>query len=385
MKTIVWCIAIVFLTTLLNFWRFRYYLGVNPYVHHEQTTGTAININQVHYSLDQFQQTLVETIATSKESVVSIVVTKDFAYYYNSNPFSYFEDFFGWGNAWGQVVTWSREIGGGSGIFVHKDWYILTNKHVVNDPEAKYTVIFSNGKTAEAKKVWLDPKIDIAIIQIKNPEGYEAKPALALSIDDEVKVGQFAIAVGNTLAQYRNSVTLGIISGRNRQLWVENGNIYAGLYQTDTAISQGNSGGPLFDINGRVMGINTAVSSVWSNIGFAIPVTQEFINATLSSIQQYGKIVRPFLGIQYQDLSPSIAQELNISQEYGVYIQEIVANSPVAQEGIQKGDVLVSLDGKKIDENYPFLYQLYTHEVGDRVNVAVVRDGQEKKVEVVLE
>lgn len=370
----------------MNFGWFRFYLGVNPYQKLlEQSSGTEIKIEQVHYSLDQFQQSLVETVEKSKESVVSIVVSKDFAYYYNNNPFSFFEDFLGWTSwPWWQVVTGTREIGGGSGIYVEKNGYILTNKHVVNDPEAKYTVIFSNGKTVDAEQVWLDPKIDIAVIKIKNPDWFEPKSALAVSIDDEVKVGQFAIAVGNTLAQYRNSVTFGIISGRNRQLWVENGNVYAWLYQTDTAISQGNSGWPLFDINGRVVGINTAVSAVGSNIWFAIPITQEFINATLASIQKYGKITRPFLGIQYVDLNSSLAQELKISQERGIFVKDMVQNSPALQAWLQPGDVIISLNGKNIDDEYPFLYQLYTHSAWDILSLGVVSNGQERKVQITI-
>lgn len=398
MQGVLTLICVVLVTTLLNFGWFRFYLGINPYQQAIQpTTGTEIKINQVHYSLDQFQQSLVDSIEKSKDSVVNIVVTKDFAYYYNNNPFSFFEDFFGNGNTgWWQVVTGSKEIGWWSGIFVatddgsssvsewnsNKNGYILTNKHVVHDPEAKYTVIFANGKTATVEQVWLDPKIDIAVIKIKNPDWFTPQSALAVSIDDEVKVGQFAIAVGNSLAQYKNSVTFGIISGRNRQLWTENGNVYAWLYQTDAAISQGNSGGPLFDINGRVMGINTAVSAVGSNIGFAIPVTQEFINATLQSIEKYGKISRPFLWIQYLDLNPNLAKELFLTYEQGILVQDVIPNSPAAQAWLQSGDIITSVNEKLIDDSYPFLYQLYTHDAGDILSLTVVSNGVERKLQI---
>lgn len=387
MKYIFIIVCVIILTTILNFGWFRYYLWINPYqTYNQYASGTEIKINQVYYSLNQFQQSLIESVEKSKESVVSIVVTKDFAYYYNSNPFSLFEDFFSTDTvSWWQFMTGSREVGGWSGIYISKDWYILTNKHVVNDPQAKYTVIFSNGKTAEAEQVWLDPQIDIAVIKITNPIGFKAEPAIVLSLFDEVHVWQFAVAIGNTLAQYRNSVTFGIISWRNRQLDVKDWNIYVGLYQTDTAISQGNSWGPLFDINGRVLGINTAVSAVWSNIGFAIPVTQEFINATIKSIQNYWKIVRPFLGIQYIDINPSVAQKLNISFEKGVYIQEVLENSLASKVWIQKGDIIISLNNKQIDDEYPFLYQLYTHEVWDILSLSVVRDWQEKKLDIRIE
>lgn len=387
MKYIWTLLLVIIITTLLNFGWFRFYLWINPYqTNNKYTTGTEIKINQVHYSLDQFEQSLIDTIETSKNSVVSIIVSKDFAYYYNNSPFTFFDKFFANDSVWWwQVITGSREIWGWSGIFVSKDGYIITNKHVVNDPEAKYTIIFSNGDTAETEQVWLDSKIDIALLKIKNPDYYKIKPAFAVNLSDEVHVGQFAIAIGNTLAQYRNSVTFGIISWRNRHLDVKDGNIYAGLYQTDTAISQGNSWGPLLNINGHVIGINTAVSAVWSNIGFAIPITQEFINATIASVQRYGKIVRPFLGIQYIDWNTSNTKEFKKILEKGIYIQEVIENSPSSKAWLQKGDIVITLNSKNIDEEYPFLYQLYTHEVWDILKLWVIRDWQEKVIELRIE
>lgn len=329
----------------------------------------------IQYTLKSFEDALVDTVGRVKQSVVSIVITKDLASYRANAPMR-----FGSENLPQKTV-----VGGWSGIFVHKDGYVITNKHVVEDPDAQYSVIFSDGRTVTWQQVRMDPVLDIAVIRISDiGEVASIEPATIISRDDEVNVWQFAIAIGNALAEYQNSVTLGIISGRNRSLGSQNRNLYAWLYQTDTPINQWNSGWPLLDINGRVIWINTAISAEWSNIGFAIPITQQFVDATIKSIQTYNTISRPFIGIQYADLNPQVAQELKVVQTKWVYVAEVVDKTAAAIAGIKKNDVVTAINGKIIDDEYPFLYQLYTFAPGDTVKLTIIRDGMPKEVEISL-
>ncbi len=330
---------------------------------------------KITYDLSSFETALVDTVSRVKQSVVSIVITKDLASYRLNSPLRFVPN----------DLPQKTVVGGWSGIFVHKDGYILTNKHVVEDPDAQYSVIFSDGITVTWKQVWMDPVLDIAVLKIADlPAWLSVVPAQAISRDDEVSVWQFAIAIGNALAEYQNSVTLGIISWRNRSLGTQNKNLYAWLYQTDTPINQWNSWGPLLDIRGRVIWINTAVSAEWSNIGFAIPITQQFVDATIKSIQTYNKILRPFIGIQYADLNAQVAQELGVEQTKGIYVAEVVEGTAAALAGIKKDDVITAINGKVIDDEYPFLYQLYTFVPGDTVKLTVVRDGMPKEIQISL-
>ena len=189
---------------------------------------------QGSYDLQAFEQELTDIIHSSKQSVVSIVATKDFLLYYG-DP--------GQRGVRGQPSRQRAEIGGGSGIFAQQDGYIITNKHVVEDPTADFLVVFADNSTANVTDIRLDPLIDIAVVKVE-PSSIptDAQPARFADFDRDIRVGQITIAIGNALNEYQNSVTLGIVSGRNRKLRGLDNNVYAGLYQTDTAISQGNSG-----------------------------------------------------------------------------------------------------------------------------------------------
>lgn len=341
---------------------------------------TSISITPVNYSFRQFEDALVESIAMNKKSVVSIIASKDFAYYYSNNPFRWNEE-----DTEPQIIQERREVGGGSWIFVHQDGYILTNRHVVNDDDATYTIVFYDWSIAQVEQIRRDPILDLAVAKIDAsllPD--DITPATILWLQQPVKIGQFTYAIGNTLAQFQNSVTLGIISGRNREIAVDERNIYVGLYQTDTPISMGNSGGPLFDIDGQVIWINTAVSAIGENIGFALPITQEFMDATLASIKEYNQIHRPLIGIRSRFLTKSLAQELDIDIDRGMYINEVVPNSPAAIAGLQIGDVLTAINGLEITDEYPLLYQLYTYKPEQTITLTIIRNNQEREVELDL-
>ncbi len=334
-------------------------------------------------SLRDFQANLVDIIAQSKKSVVSVVATKDVTFINASDPFDFFFNERRWW--WQDSITQRQEVWGGSWIYADKRGYIVTNKHVVDDVKADYSVIFADGSTAKVEKARLDPVIDVAVLKISPADvPAESEPASFMPFKQEVPVGSLTVAIGNTLNEYQNSVTLGIISGRDRRLFSDNENIYAWLYQTDTAISQGNSGWPLIGIDGKVIGINTAISAIGNDIGFSIPVSDEFVQATLSSIQENDAIVRPFIGIQYVDIDRKTQEELKISEKKWVAVMEVVSGWAADQAGIKKNDIITAIDGTPIDEKNPFLYQLFTHKPGEEIIVSLKRWGEEKTVRVTL-
>lgn len=311
-----------------------------------------------NFGLKDLENELITTSDLVKDSVVSIAASKDFILYD------------------GRRATWlvEQEIWWWSGIIVSQNWYILTNKHVVEDADASYTIIFSDGERVEADRVRLDANLDIAVLKISADKVGERLVASIIPFGQKVQVGQFALAIWNALAEFQNSVTFGVVSGNNRKLTIDNENIYAWLLQTDTSISEWNSGGPLFNLDGEVIGINTAVSAYGENIWFAIPITHEFVTATLSSIQKYDDLVRPFVWVRYVDLNREIAQELELNRYFGTYIAEIVANSPADQAWLQINDIITHINNVPIDANNTFLYQLFTQSPGDSINVSYSRD-----------
>lgn len=351
---------------------------VTPQASTPWSTNT-ISITPVNYTFRQFEDALVESVAQNKQSVVSIIATKDFAYYYSNDPFRYGS------SEEPKVIQERREVGGWSGIFVHRDGYIVTNRHVIDDADATYTAVFYDGSTAPIEKIRRDPLLDMAVVKIAETTiAEDITPASILWLQQPVQIWQFTYAIGNTLAQFQNSVTLGIISGRNREVAVDERNMYVGLYQTDTPISMGNSGGPLFNIDGQVIGINTAVSAVWQNIGFALPITQEFIDATIASIQEYDQIHRPFIGIRSRFLTKSVAQELQLETDTGMYITELVPDAPAEKAWLHVWDILVAINWLAITDEYPLLYQLYTYKPEQAITVTLIRNNQEREVELKL-
>ena len=321
-------------------------------------------------SLISFEEWLVDVIDAVSPSVVNIIANQDF-------------EFLQRGNFGIQPRTWTRQLWGWSGFIVSRDGYIITNRHVVDDQRLRYSVVYEDGSATEIDEIRLDPSLDIAVIKVaSNSLPEQALAIRAIALDESVSLGQFAFAIWNTLAEFQNSISFGIVAWRNRTIDIGMSNRYAWLYQTDASISQWNSGWPLFTIDGKVIGVNTAVSALWENIGFAIPITQEFIDATFESVRQYGEIRRPFIGIRYVDLDPQNAQEFDVEQTQWVLVQEVVSGSSADRSGIQSGDILVSVDWKMIDDEYPLQYQLFTKLPNESLTVKIIRDQQE--LEVVL-
>lgn len=292
-------------------------------------------------------------------------------------------------NIYGQVY----ETGGaGTGFIITSDGLILTNKHVVGDANADYTVIMSDGKIYDAKVKSQDPLQDLAVLKI------DAKnlPVVELGDSNDVKVGQWVVAIGNALGRFENSVTAGIISARNRTIEASdasgfNSEVIDNVFQTDAAINSGNSGGPLVNLKGQVIGINTAVASGAQSIGFAIPINTA--KTAIESIKSTGKIVRPYLGVRYVQITKDIATQNQLKYDYGALVSRgsgmgefaVVPGSPADKAGIQENDIILEVNGERIDQNNSLIKLLQQYKVGETVELKVSSKGSEKTVKVQLE
>lgn len=275
----------------------------------------------------------------------------------------------------------------GSGFIVSNDGMIVTNKHVVADTSGKFQVITANNKQYDAQKIYRDPINDLAIIKIDPSQNLEntLKPVV-LGNSDNLEVGQFVIAIGTALGEFRNTVTTGVVSGLGRGITA--GDEFQGfteqlnnVIQTSAAINPGNSGGPLLNSSGEVIGINTAVSQAGQNIGFAIPVN--VIKDSLNNFNQSGKFNRPYLGVAYKFITKDVAIVNTLPQ--GAYVQQVVSGSPADQAGLKAGDVITKFDNKTIDDGSNSLALLIaSKKVGDSISLTLIREGKTMDVTATL-
>lgn len=281
----------------------------------------------------------------------------------------------------------------GTGMIVTSDGLILTNRHVVDDLNATYTVITNDGKSYPGKVVSRDIANDVAFVRIT---ATGLKP-VSLADSGSVKVGQKVVAIGNALGQFQNSVTEGIISGMSRGVeagdpsgFYRSSEQLQNLLQTDAAINSGNSGGPLVNLDGQVIGMNTAVAGQGAqNIGFAIPVND--IKPLLDSVRSKGRIVRAYLGVRYVALDQQTAQANKLTVTNGAWIQAsddanpgVVADSPAAKAGLKEGDIITKINNDKIDSTHSLQSIIGKHKSGDKVKLTVVRDGKTQTIEATL-
>lgn len=289
----------------------------------------------------------------------------------------------------GQVM---EETGGGTGFIVTSDGLIVTNKHVVSSDQTAYTVVTADGKKYDGKVLARDPLNDLAILSI------DAKGLSTVEFgdSDDLQVGQWVVAVGNALAQFDNSVTVGVISAKNRQISAGDSTgtsteTLSELLQTDAAINSGNSGGPLVNLKGQVIGINTAVASNAQGIGFAIPINQIKNAIDFSTVRKTGKIVRPYFGIRYIQITPDIAKRADLAIDYGVYVYSssslqpaVVTGSPADKAGIKAGDIITEVDGVKINDQRTLNSILLKYKPGQEVEIKYVRGKDEKTTKLTL-
>jgi serine protease Do len=271
----------------------------------------------------------------------------------------------------------------GSGVFISPEGYILTNNHVVADVK-EVSIILSDGSQQKATIVGADPYADLAVLKT---DGHP--PAVAvMGNSDVLRPGESVIAIGSPLGDFKNTVTVGVVSATGRAIDSGQGYLIEGLIQTDAAINQGNSGGPLVNLAGQVIGINTLVvrssntGAVAEGLGFAIPINAA--RAVAEQIMQKGYFARPYLGIRYQSITPEVAQAYNLPVEWGVYITNVVAGSPAAKAGLQPDDIVTKIGNTAIDETHSYLNSLFQYQPGDTVTVTFVRNRQQMQVEVKL-
>jgi S1-C subfamily serine protease len=339
------------------------------------------------------ESAVISTVEKATPGVVSIVVSKDVSKLRNffDDPFAFGPFFYPFDNKNDSGSMERMEIGGGSGFIVATDGTIVTNKHVVSDEDADYTVITSDAEEHKADVIARHPTMDIALLKI---EGSNFS-AIELGESDNLKVGQSVIAIGNPLGEFSNSASLGIISGLKRDIVAGSGmgdsEKLMGIIQTDAAINPGNSGGPLLDISGKVIGINVAVAQGAENIGFALPIN--LVKNTIEQVKNSGKISVPFLGVRYAIVTESIQKENNLPFEYGALVIRgekitdlaVTPASPADKVGIVENDIILEIAGEKITEKKTLSDLISQHEVGEDVAVKVWHKGEIKEIQIKLE
>ncbi len=327
------------------------------------------------------ESAVIDVVNKASPSVVTVGIqtTQQSAY----SPFGSFFDPFGFFNVQPQQPeskTIEQDIG--SGFIIDPSGLIVTNKHVVSDTQATYQVfVQGNDKPFPVEKIYRDPANDLAILKINAGD----LKALELGDSSNLKVGQFVIAIGTALGEFRNTVTTGVVSGLGRG--ISAGSPYEGyaerldnVIQTDAAINPGNSGGPLFNSTGQAIGINVAVAQGGQNIGFALPIN--LVKESLDNFNNTGQFDRSFLGIRYKIISKDLAVMNDLPQ--GAYVVEVVQGSPAEKAGIVQGDIISKVDGQNIDENKDLVTVIQTLKAGQKVSVEYYHGKDLKTVDVTL-
>lgn len=281
---------------------------------------------------------------------------------------------------WGARVVQPKSSG--SGVIISEDGYIVTNQHVVENQQS-LEVVFSDGSKASARLIGADSYVDTAVIKVDG-----SVPAVAEFGDSAgLRPGETVIAIGSALGDFKNTVTVGVVSATGRNLDSGNGYTLEGLVQTDAAINHGNSGGPLVNVLGQVVGINTAIvrgddssGDVAEGLGFAIPANTS--KDAASQIIQTGRVARAYLGIRSQTITPEMAGANGLPMEWGVYVQSVNRGTPAEQAGLLAGDIITQIGRDKIDEDTTFTNALLHHKPGERATLQVWRNGKTLSLDV---
>lgn len=361
-----------------------------------------------YFSEIPYEQAIINASKNVSPSVVSIIVSKMVPIYEqqfidpfdgnNAGPLSEFFDF-----KIPQYVEKEsklQEVGQGSGFIVSADGMVVTNKHVVLDQKAEYTVFTNDGKKYPANVLALDPVQDLAIIKISASNGEIFQPVV-LGNSDNIQIGQTAIAIGNALGEFRNTVSVGVISGLGRTISASNqgqnfSEILEDIIQTDAAINPGNSGGPLLNLKGEVVGINVAIAQGADSIGFALPIN--FAKRAIDQVAKTNKIVYPFLGVRYILVDEKVKEKYDLSVDHGALVLKgdkgepaVTKDSGAEKAGIKENDVILSIDGEKIEHGNSLSKIIQKYNAGDKINLHILRpassaggNGEEIDIEAVL-
>jgi len=407
----------------LGFWGGGYFIKtVKPYwadflsqtgIIKNQVASTTLPIDAVPYNPQTTQEeAIINVVKNASPAAVSIIISKEvpvYEQYIQTQPFG---DFF-------QIQvpqlrqkgTELQTVGEGTGFIVSSDGMVLTNKHVVSEKGAFYKVVLSNGESFDAKVLATDPLQDLAVIKIQpnnpikgtasNGAGGQSTstmpkfPVLSFGNSDGVIVGQTAIAIGNALGEFSNSVSVGVISGLGRSITASGGGVsetLENILQTDAAINKGNSGGPLLNLKGEVIGVNVAMAEGAQGIGFAIPANRA--RRDIRQVIEQGKISYAFLGIRYVLITPEIQQAQKLSVDYGALISRgdsdtepaIVAGSSADKAGLKEKDIILTADGIKISTKNPLSKIIQDQRLpGDKIVFKVLRNSKEITITATLD
>ena len=344
---------------------------------------------------------IVKLVKESSNAVVSVIATKDLPVIerYFVDPFEnndFFQQFIPpellpqfQVPRYRQKGTEEKQVSSGTGFFVSADGLLATNRHVVEDKEAEYSIIMNDGRKLPVKILARDPLQDIAILKAEGSDFIY----IPLGDSDGLKVGQTVVAIGNTLGEFQNTVSVGVISGLMRTVMASGAlagpEILQEVIQTDAAINPGNSGGPLIDLEGRVIGINTAMARDAQSVGFAL--LANIIKKDIADVKEFNKIRYPFLGVRYIIVNSKIKEEKKLSVDYGALLIKdekgepaVMAGSPAAAAGLKEGDIILKFGGIKIDQENNLAKLLSKRKVGEKVSLKIMRDGKEMDMEMEL-
>jgi serine protease Do len=345
------------------------------------------------------EDTVITAVKKARPAVVSIIGYKEVPKY----KISYKEE--SATDSWGSLIpgffiqtpiytqdgTEKKQIGSGSGFLITSDGLIVTNRHVVSGTATEYKVLLNNGKEYIATILAKDPVLDVALIKITAT----GLPYLNLANSDTLEVGQSVVAIGNALGEFQNTVSAGVISDLSRSITANDSSgqqeYLDKVIQTDAAINPGNSGGPLLNLKGEVVGINVAVAQGSSSIGFSLPINS--VKNAIESVKKTGKIVRPYVGVRYITVNDELKKKNNLAVDYGILVQRgkttsevaVIPGSPADKAGIVENDIILEIDGVKIDENQSFLYMIRNKKVGDTISMKILSNGVYKTVYLVLD
>ena len=336
------------------------------------------------------EQMIVDIVKKYQDAVVSVIASKDLPVLeqYYANPFEGFGfpgDLFGQGfqiPQYRQKGTEKQEVSSGTGFIVSPDGLVLTNKHVVSEEGAEFTVLMNNGDKYPAKVLAVDPVQDIAVLKIEKKN----LAAVALGDSDSIQVGQTVIAIGNSLGEFRNTVSAGVVSGLRRTITAQGGGeveILEDLIQTDAAINPGNSGGPLINLKGEV-------TQGAQNIGFALPINKA--KKDLDQVKKTGKISYPFLGVRYVLIDKDLQKKNNLPVDYGALVVRgetqtdlaVTPGSPADIAGIVENDIILEANGKKVTKDNSLAKIIQASSVGDELTLKILHKGEEKVIKAKL-
>lgn len=305
---------------------------------------------------------IIEAVKKVEGAVVNIDTISSGTGLFGGDFDKLFEHFFG-----GELP---QKKGAGSGVIIDSNGIVLTNEHVIKDA-TDITVTLANKKQFKGTVVGRDPTSDIAIVKVDGKD----LPSASLGNSDNLAIGEWVIAIGNPYG-FSHTVTVGVISAKGRPIQ-EEGKAFDDLLQTDAAINPGNSGGPLVNLNGEVVGINTAIVPFAQGIGFAIPINTA--KDVAEQLRQYRHVRRPFIGVKMQLITPEIARYLNLPMDTGVIIVEVMPGTPADKIGLRKGDVIKSFNGNNVETPDDLTKLIRKNKIGDKFTLKILRHGKEQE------